>query len=295
MKKIKVAIIGTGNIGTDLLMKIIRSPYLECSIFAGRNLKSRGIQLAYKKGIRVSDASINAIIDNPNCCDIVFDSTSAVVHTKHAPILRELKKFTIDLTPAKVGGMCVPVINRDEALTWDNVNLITCGGQATIPIAYAISSVHSNTKYIEMVSTIASKSAGIGTRDNIDEFTQTTKDALSLFTNVQSTKAIITMNPAEPPINMRSTVYAIIDKPDMDAIKTNIDKYVKLVQEYVPGYKVIVGPVYENGRVTTTVEVTGLGDYLPKYSGNLDIITCAAVNIAEEYAHRKLLEQGEML
>lgn len=289
-KKIKTAILGTGNIGTDLLMKVLRSPYLECSVFAGRNMDSPGSRFALERGVNVSDCSVNAIADNPDCCDIVFDSTSAAVHLKHAPVLKKLNKFTLDLTPAKVGKMCVPVINLDECLFEQNVNLITCGGQATIPIAYAISQIHPDTKYIEMVSTIASKSAGIGTRDNIDEFTQTTKEALSHFTGIVQSKALIILNPAEPPINMRSTVYAIIDKPDMDRLTRQIKEMAQRVKQYVPGYEIVVGPVYENGRVTTTIEVTGLGDYLPKYSGNLDIITCAAVNIAEAYAQKKLQE-----
>jgi acetaldehyde dehydrogenase len=292
MNKVRVAILGTGNIGTDLLMKIERSSYLECSLFAGRNLNSPGSQFALERGFRVSDRSINAIVQDPDCCDIVFDSTSASVHLKHAPILKDLGKFAIDLTPARVGKMCVPVINLEECLSLHNVNLITCGGQASIPIAYAISQAHPDTGYIEMVSTIASKSAGIGTRDNIDEFTQTTKEALSLFSGVKHTKALITMNPAEQPINMRSTVYALIERPDMTLITEKVKEMTKRVQKYVPGYKIVVGPIYENSRVTTTIEVTGLGDYLPPYSGNLDIITCAAINIAEAYAIRKLNEGG---
>ena len=288
MNKIKAAIIGTGNIGTDLLMKIRRSPYLECSLFAGRNLNSPGSVVAADMDVNVSDEGINAIADNPGCCDIVFDATSAAVHLAHAPVLKQLGKFTIDLTPAKAGIMCVPVINLEEALFSDNVNLITCGGQATIPIAYALSQACPHAGYIEMVSTIASKSAGIGTRDNIDEFTQTTREALSLFTGIERAKAIITINPAEPAINMRSTVYALIKDPDMEKLTRNVQQMAEKVRQYVPGYHITVGPVYENGRVTTTIEVTGLGDYLPKYSGNLDIITCAAVNIAEEYAKRRM-------
>ena len=170
------------------------------------------------------------------------------------------------------------------------MNLITCGGQATIPIAYALSKVHPEMKYIEIVASIASKSAGAGTRNNIDEFTQTTKDALAEFTGIKNTKAIMTLNPAEPPIIMRNTVYAIIDNPDINRIHKEVMEIVKEIQKYVPGYKIIVEPVFENGRVTTTVEVEGMGDYLPKYAGNLDIITCAAIEIAENYAKRKLMK-----
>lgn len=284
MKKIKAAIIGTGNIGSDLLVKVMRSKYMECSLFAGRNLNSKGSQFALDKGVNVSDKSINAIIDDPQCCDIVFDATSAKVHEANAPILKDLGKFVLDLTPARVGQMCIPVINLDACRTCDNVNLITCGGQATIPIAYAISRIYPDAEYIEMVSTISSDSAGIGTRDNIDEFTQTTREALAMFTGIKHTKALIVLNPAYPPIHMRSTVYAIIRDPDIELIRKRVEEMVKRVQSYVPGYRMIVGPVYENGRVTITVEVTGSGDYLPSYAGNLDIITCAAVRIAEQYA-----------
>ena len=287
MNKLNVAIIGTGNIGCDLMVKAMRSPYLNCALITGRNLDSPGSRFAMQHRVNVSDLSIDAIQNNPDICDIVFDATSAIVHQKNAPILKKLKKFTIDLTPAKIGIMCVPVINLEDALNTDNVNLITCGGQASLPIAYAISQVHPNVEYFEMVSTIASKSAGIGTRDNIDEFTQTTKDALSQFTGVSKTKAIITLNPAEPPINMRTTVYALIENPDIDMIRKAVFETVEKVKQYVPGYRTIVEPTFENGRIITTIEVKGLGDYLPSYAGNLDIITCAAVKIAEAYARRQ--------
>lgn len=291
MQKIKVGIIGTGNIGTDILMKLKRSDVLECGMFTGRNPDSEGIRIANKMGVKTSFESIQAIIDDPMCCDIVFDATSASVHRYHAPILKQLGKFTLDLTPARVGRMCVPVLNLETCLDEDNVNLITCGGQATVPIAYAINEVHADTKYIEIAASISSESAGPGTRNNIDEFTQTTRDALKEFTQVEKSKAIIILNSANPPVNMRNTVYALIDQPDMDAIRKSVNKMVSNIQRYVPGYRLLYEPVYESGRVTTAIEVVGLGDYLPKYSGNLDIITCAAIEIAEAYA-KKLLEKG---
>jgi acetaldehyde dehydrogenase len=287
MKKTKVAIIGTGNIGTDILMKLQHSEILECGMFAGRNLDSEGIKIADSMGIRTSLDSIHAIEADPSCCEIVFDATSAGVHKYNADILKRLGKFTIDLTPAHVGKFCVPVLNMDECIhNENNVNLITCGGQATIPIAHAISKVHSDIKYIEIVATISSKSAGIGTRNNIDEFTQTTRDAIYDFTGVKKTKAIILLNPAEPPITMRNTIYALIENPNMEKICKEVHEMEKKIQKYVPGYKVIIGPIYENGRVTTTIEVIGQGDYLPVYSGNLDIITCAAIEIAETYSKK---------
>lgn len=290
MRKVKVGIIGTGNIGTDILMKIQRSKYLECGLFTGRNPESKGIEIAKSIGVKTSFDSIGAIEKNPECCEIVFDATSAKVHEYNAPILKRLNKFAIDLTPSKIGILCVPAINLEESLNENNVNLITCGGQATIPIAYVLSKVHPETKYIEIVASIAAKSAGAGTRNNIDEFTQTTKDALAEFTGIKNTKAIMTLNSAEPPIIMRNTIYAIIDNPNINRIREEVMVIVKKIQKYVPGYKIIVEPVFENGRVTTTVEVEGLGDYLPKYAGNLDIITCAAIEIAENYAKRKLMK-----
>ena len=294
MKKVKVGIVGTGNIGTDLLIKVQRSEILECGIFTGRNPESGGLKKAEDMGVRVSSESIKAIEDDPDCCDIVFDATSAKVHLYNAPILKRLGKFTIDLTPSQVGKLCVPVLNIEECLTVDNVNLITCGGQATIPIAYAIMKVHPEIEYVEIVATISSKSAGPGTRANIDEFTQTTRDAITLFTGVQKAKAIITLNPAEPPLIMRNTVYAKIADPKILELQSEVKSMEQRIQKYVPGYKIILEPVAENGRVTTMIEVIGLGDFLPKYSGNLDIITCAALNVAEEYA-KNLILKGERL
>lgn len=288
IKKVKVAIIGTGNIGSDLLVKIQRNPYLECSRFIGRNLDSKGMQFAKELGVNLSDKSIQAIIEEPDCCDIVIDATSANVHKINAPILKNLGKFTIDLTPSQIGEMCVPAINGDECTEMANINLITCGGQATVPIAHAISRVSPSVKYHEMVSVIASKSAGPGTRENIDEFTQTTKKALLKFSNATEAKAIITLNPADPPISMHNTLYSIIDNPNMDKICKSVNDMVRQIQEYVEGYKLTVEPTYANGRIVTMITVKGLGDYLPPYSGNLDIITCAAVNMAERYAKKKL-------
>ena len=291
MKKVKVGIIGTGNIGTDLLIKVQRSSILECGIFTGKNPDSSGVKKAKTLGVKISFDSIKAIQDNPHCCEIVFDATSAKVHLYNAPILKQLGKFTIDLTPSQIGKMCIPVINLTECLNYDNVNLITCGGQAVTPIAYAIMKVHPETEYIEVVASIASKSAGSGTRANIDEYTQATKDAIVNFTGVPKAKAIIVLNPAEPPILMHNTIYAKIPKPRIEEIAAQVMAMVKKIQRYVPGYKVVLGPVIENNRVTTMVEVIGLGDFLPKYSGNLDIITCAAVNVAEEFAKNKILKR----
>lgn len=287
MTKKKIAILGTGNIGMDLLFKVLKSDLLECGVFAGRNPDSENIHRAQEMGITTTADSIQYIVDNPDCCDIVFDATSASVHRIHAPILKKLGKFTIDLTPAHLGPFCIPVINATDLLECPNVNMITCGGQATVPIAYAISKVQPNIKYIEMVATIASKSAGPGTRANIDEFTQTTADALRQFTGIEKAKAIIVLNPAEPPITMRNTIYASIDEPDMPAIKNAVQSMVGEIQKYVPGYHLALPPILENGRLTVSVGVEGSGDFLPRYAGNLDVITCAAIRMAELFVEKE--------
>ena len=287
MRKARIAIIGTGNIGSDLLVKIQRSPYLECTKFIGRNLNSKGMLFARNFNVELSDKSIDAIVEDPDCCDIVIDATSAAVHRINAPILKKLGKFTIDMTPSQIGEMCIPAINAKEALALDNINLVTCGGQAVVPIAYAISRV-SKVMYHEMVSVIASKSAGPGTRDNIDEFTQTTKKALLKFTNAADAKAIITLNPADPPIKMHNTLYSIVENPDMDAIRNSVKQMVEEIRHYVDGYKLTVEPMLEHGRIVTMVTVEGHGDYLPPYSGNLDIINCAAISMADRFAEAKL-------
>ncbi|MGL5721662.1 MAG: acetaldehyde dehydrogenase (acetylating) [Brevinema sp.] len=285
MKKLSVAIIGTGNIGIDLLMKLKRSPILKCELFAGRNRDSEGIKKAESLGIPVSDQGIEAVLKSS--CSIVFDATSAQAHITHAPLLEKAGKLAIDLTPAKIGSLCIPVLNLDMCLNASNINMVTCGGQAAVPIAKAITDIHPETSYIEIVSTIASKSAGMGTRENVDQFTQTTKEALASFSNVARTKSIILMNPAEPPIIMQNTIYALIEKPDLARIKESVTQMANQLKEYVPGYEIIVEPTFENGCLTTILKVSGSGDYLPVYAGNLDVITCAAVKVAEYYAQHK--------
>jgi acetaldehyde dehydrogenase len=285
MKKIKCGILGTGNIGTDLLMKIQRSPYLECGIFAGRREESPGILKAKEIGVLTTTKSIQAIENNPGLCDVVFDCTSAATHKIHAPILKDLGIFTIDLTPAHIGKFCVPAINLDECLDEANVNMITCGGQATIPIICAISEyLGGNLDYIETASVIASKSAGTGTRDNIDEFTQTTKQSILGFSGCKSAKSIITLNPQEPPIKMHNTVYIPYDNPDIEEISRVVNTMAETIKQYAPGYEIAMQPIYENGNIVVGIEVEGAGDYLPRYSGNLDIINCSAIKVAEEFA-----------
>jgi acetaldehyde dehydrogenase len=287
MKKLKVAILGSGNIGTDLLVKIQRSEYLECSMFIGRNLSSAGMTKAIDMGVRVSDKSINAIIEEPDNCDIVFDCTSAKDAVAHWKVLEKLGKFVIDLTPAKIGILCIPAVNLQEAIKHQNVNMVTCGGQASIPIAYVLGKTQKNIEYIEVVSSIASRSAGPATRLNLDEYVDTTELGVRTFSGVEKTKAILNLNPAQPCIDMQTTIFAKVKDANMDALKKELDIMVAQIKAYVPGYHILVNPIYENGRIVVMVKALGLGDYLPTYAGNLDIINCAAIAVAEEYSKQK--------
>jgi len=290
-KKLKVAILGSGNIGTDLLMKTLRSPLLECTLFIGRNAMSRGIAKAIRIGVKVSDSSINAIIKNPDCCDLVFDATSALSHKKHAQILEKLGKKVIDLTPSNIGKMCVPAVNLKDCLHYKNVNMVTCGGQASIPLAYVIGQTNSNVDYIEVVSSISSRSAGPATRVNIDEYIETTEKGIQDFSGCKRAKAILILNPALPCVNMQTTMFAKVEKTDLEKLKPAIEEMVRKIQKYVPGYQPIVPPTIENDRIVVIVRVRGLGDYLPSYAGNLDIINCAAIAMAEEHSKYLLKEE----
>jgi len=291
-KKIKVGIIGSGNIGTDLLMKIQRSDVLECEIFVGRNLNSKGMKVANKAGIRISDKSIQFFIDEPEAVDIVFDATTAEFHKKHAPIFSGLGIKVVDMTPSKIGDMCVPAINLAKCSNSYNVNMVTCGGQASIPIAYTIAKTYPSVRYIEVVSVIASKSAGPGTRDNLDEYIENTENGLKELTGCEHVKAIINLNPADPSIDMQTSIFAQIEECDISLLEEPIKNMVEVIQKYVPGYKVAIEPVYENSRLMIMIRVKGLGDYLPSYAGNLDIINCAAISVAEAMADNLLKERG---
>lgn len=289
MEKVKVGVIGTGNIGSDLMIKIGRSEVLELSAVMGIDPDSRGMRYAKELGVTVFDNSMEGFKNNPELADILFDATSAKAHLQNAKIAKELGKQIIDLTPAAIGPFICPPVNLGEHLDADNVNLITCGGQATVPIVAAINQV-AQVEYAEIVGTVASKSAGPGTRANIDEFTQTTAKALEVIGGAKKGKAIIILNPAEPPINMRNTIYCQVDEKNFDvqAIRDSITKMVKVIQEYVPGYSLRTEPIFDGNVVTVFTEVIGRGDYLPTYAGNLDIITAAAVKTAEEIAKKRL-------
>lgn len=281
--KLKVAIVGTGNIGTDLMVKILRSEKLTCTLFAGRTLNSIGMNRAKEMNVSISDKGIQAIIDDPTCCDIVVDCTSAQAHVKHWDILRHLGKTVIDMTPAKLGDLCVPALATGAWINdgVNNINMITCGGQTTVPIAYALSQVHRDIDYIEVASNIASLSAGPATRQNLDEYVKTTEEALISFSGAKRSKAILVLNPASPPIDMVTTVYAKISNPDLSRITESVNNMVDTIKQYVPGYQLVVPPIVKGNTVTITVKVLGAGDHLPQYAGNLDIINCAAIKVLE--------------
>ena len=291
MDKLRVAVLGPGNIGIDLMMKLLRSKKLDMVLLAGVDASSHGLKIAAEKGIATSLEGIHGIVKSGDI-DIVFDATGAKPHLIHAPLLKDAGIFAIDLTPAAVGPYVVPAVNLTECLrdhSIKNVNMITCGGQATVPIVNAISRV-ARVEYAEIVATISSLSAGPGTRQNIDEFTETTSDALVKIGGAERGKAIIILNPADPPIMMRNTIYTKCDSSRIDEIKASVLQMVQTVQKYVPGYRLKVDPYADGERVVCVIEVEGAGDYLPKYSGNLDIITSAAVAVAERYAEYKLEE-----
>jgi len=283
-RKLKVAILGSGNIGSDLLVKVLRSPVLECALFIGRNLASPGIVRAKALGVPVSDLGIEAVHREPDRCDLVFDATSAADHRLHGPVFDKLGKISIDMTPSRAGRMIVPAVNLKACRYSRNVNMVSCGGQAAIPLVHLIGQTHSDIEYMEIVTSIASRSAGFGTRINIDEYVETTENAVGYFSGCRRAKTILILNPAIPPINMQTTISAKVTKPDLDRLKLLFVEMVKLLQSYVPGYEVVVPPIWESDRIVISVKVRGLGDYLPPYAGNLDILNCAAIATAEEYA-----------
>jgi len=295
--KIKVAILGSGNIGSDLMFKILREPgHMELALLTGIEPGSEGLARARTLGINASHDGIQPILDDPEI-KIVFDATSAHAHVRHAKMLHEAGRIAIDLTPAARGPYVIPPVNLGAHMDETNVNLITCGGQATIPLVYAVSRV-TPVPYAEMVSTIASLSAGPGTRQNIDEFTFTTARGLEVIGGAKQGKAIILLNPADPPILMRNTIYVLLDTEEVDrkAIVDSVEEMVTAVQAYVPGYRLKNELVFEvrdtpQGKTTLVamlLEVTGAGDFLPPYAGNLDIMTASARQVGEVFAQKIL-------
>ena len=284
MNKTKVAIIGPGNIGTDLMYKIRKSECLELTAMIGV-AESAGISRARDMGVITSTDGIRFVEENPDVAEIFFDATMASAHRElHAPVLEKLGKIAIDLTPAAVGKIVSPMVNMEEALTCTNVNLITCGGQVSTPIVYAINQA-APLEYAELVTVASSKSVGPATRKNIDDFTQTTAHALRLLGGAKRSRVLTLINPAVPEVTMRNTIYCVPEGPfDLNKVICAVEDMVSKIQEYVPGYTLTLSPKEENGVITTIISVTGAGDFLPPYAGNLDIETASAVKIAELFA-----------
>lgn len=284
MTKLKVGIIGSGNIGTDLMYKIERSQVLQMSVMVGIDSESDGLKRAKNRGYEIISNGIDGLMERLDLVDIVFDATSAYAHKKNSDLLTAAGKKVIDLTPAAIGPFTVPPVNLKQYINEPNVNMVTCGGQATIPIIHAISRVVP-VEYAEIVATIASLSAGPGTRANIDEFTSTTARAIEVVGGAKKGKAIILLNPAEPPIIMRDTVHVLLEREgDKESITQSIHEMIVEVQQYVPGYALKGGPIFEGKKVSVFLEVNGAADYLPAYAGNLDIMTAAAVQVGNEFA-----------
>lgn len=288
MKKIRCALIGSGNIGTDLIYKIQRSPWLEPVWMVGIDPESDGLARARDMGLKTTALGVDGLLPHvlEDNIQIAFDATSAYVHAENSRKLNELGVMMIDLTPAAIGPLCVPPVNL-RALADKvemNVNMISCAGQATIPIVFAISRIQS-VAYGEIVASLASKSVGPGTRANLDEFTYTTSNAIQIVGGARKGKALAIINPAEPPMMMRNTITCLTDEvPDQARLIESILEMIVEVQKYVPGYRLVNGPIFEDKKVSVFMEVAGLGDYLPRYAGNLDIMTAAATRTAEMFA-----------
>ncbi len=290
--KIRCALIGSGNIGTDLLYKLLRSDVLEPVWMVGIDADSDGLKRARDLGVKTTHEGVDGLIKHleEDNIEIAFDATSAYVHAENSRKLVAKGVKVIDLTPAAIGPFCVPPVNLDEHLNQgeDNVNMVTCGGQATIPMVYAVSRIQ-DVSYGEIIATISSKSAGPGTRKNIDEFTVTTSGAIEKVGGADKGKAIIILNPAEPPLMMRDTVHCLTKgEPDQEKITKSVLAMEKAVQAYVPGYRIKEGPVFDGNRVSIYLEVKGMGDYLPEYAGNLDIMTAASAKTAEMFAKQMI-------
>lgn len=292
MEKIKCALIGSGNIGTDLIYKIRRSSVLEPVWMVGIDAASEGLARARSMGLKTTAEGVDGLLPHvlEDGIQIAFDATSAYVHAENSRKLNELGVMMIDLTPAAVGPLCVPPVNlREHADKAEmNVNMISCAGQATIPIVSAVSRIQS-VGYAEIVASLSSRSVGPGTRANLDEFTYTTSDALVRVGGAKRGKALAIINPADPPVIMRNTINCLTeDEPKQQEIISSVLTMIEEVQKYVPGYRLVNGPVFDDKRVSVFLEVAGLGDYLPKYAGNLDIMTAAACRTAEMFAEEIL-------
>ena len=294
MAKIKCVLIGSGNIGTDLLYKLKRSEVLEPVWMVGIDEDSEGLARAREMGLKTTADGVDGVLPHlaSDGVQIAFGATSAYVHKENSDKMNACGVFMVDLTPAAIGPLCVPPVNLDQLADTMNVNMISCAGQATIPIVYGVSRIQ-GVEYAEIIASLASKSIGAGTRANLDEFTYTTSNAVCEVGGAKKGKALCVINPAEPPMIMRNTIYCLTEEePNQERITASLMEMIEAVQHYVPGYKLVNGPVFEGNKVGVFMEVAGLGDYLPTYAGNLDIMTAAACRTAEMYAAKIL--NGEM-
>jgi acetaldehyde/propanal dehydrogenase len=290
-------LIGSGNIGTDLMYKLKRSPVLEPVWMIGIDPESEGLSRARDMELKTTADGVDGVLPHlaADGVQIAFDATSAYVHKENSDKMNAHGVFMVDLTPAAIGPLCVPPVNLDELAETMNVNMISCAGQATIPIVYGVSRVQS-VDYAEIIASLASKSIGPGTRANLDEFTYTTSSAVCEVGGARRGKALCVINPAEPPMIMRNTIYCMTDdEPDQKRITESLMEMIGKVEQYVPGYKLVNGPVFEGNKVGVFMEVAGLGDYLPTYAGNLDIMTAAACRTAEMYAEKILSGELKLL
>jgi acetaldehyde dehydrogenase len=282
-KKLKVGIIGTGNIGTDLLFKILKNNNFIPTIFSGKRASSPGIILAKELGVLTSDEGINFFIQNPKFCDVVFDCTNASDAIYNYKVFKQQKIKVIDLTPAKIGEFCIPDINPEAIINNDNVNMVTCGGQSSIPLLHTISNFSESIDYIEVVSQISSSSAGAGTRINIDEYINTTELAIKKFTKTKECKVILNLNPAEPCVNMQTTMF-IDSKSNIftNSLVEAVYKKLTDLSKYISKCELVIPPsINEDDILILSTKITGNGDYLPSYAGNLDVINCASIKVAE--------------
>lgn len=295
-EKLSVGIIGTGKIGADLLAKVQRSSTLECVLFAGRNFDSAGMQYAKKLGVKISDKGINAFLEPGNRCDIVFDATSAAYHREHAKLFEELGILAIDMTPSQIGECCVPALGMQEALEYRNISMISCGGQSSIPVAQVLARCIPGVTKISVVSTVSANSIGPGTLANIQEYYHNTKAGLQKYTGVKEFDVVLNVDEVNLETRMFTSVTAWCDAADVDALQGPLNEMLMRIQRYVPGYRFESLPRVIDGGVQVDLSVEGLGDYLPKYAGNLDIINCAAIAVAEHYAACVLgVRQGQKL